>query len=264
MVLTLDTDPVEDQIARLTRQIGERLRRARQDRKLTRRELSEKSGVSQRYLAQVEAGQGNISIALLCKLGVALGLPVVWFLEDQHQGVDTAAASRIALIGLRGAGKSTLGAALGEKLGIPFAELNDLIEQQSGMTVADLIALYGPEGYRRLEGQALQSVISQPGPMVLAVAGGIVEAPETYELLLAHFRTVWLRASPAEHMARVRAQGDHRPMAGNPAAMDELRSILVSREADYARAGAVLDTSGETRPASLERLAQMVGPVTPA
>ena len=257
----LQLDPVDRQIADLTMRVGERLRQARRVRKLARRELSELSGISQRYLAQVETGQGNISIALLCKLGLALDLPVVWFL-DEKAPVEEQPPTRIALIGLRGAGKSTLGTALGERLEIPFAELNDLIEQQSGMTVADLIALYGPEGYRRLEGQALQNVIAQPGPMVLAVAGGIVEAPETYGMLLRHFRTVWLRAGPEEHMARVRAQGDHRPMAGNPAAMDELRSILIAREADYARADTMLDTSGETQAGSLKRLIEILAPTS--
>ena len=253
MVELLQTNRIDAEISALTAQIGARLRSARRARKLARRELSDLSGVSQRYLAQIEAGQGNISIALLYKLGAALDVPVVWFLEEQVP-VGQPAPLRIALIGLRGAGKSTLGARLGAALDLPFVELNDVIEEQSGMTVPDLIALYGPEGYRRLEGQALASVIERPGAVILAVAGGIVGAPDTFSALRRAFRTVWLRASPEEHMARVRAQGDERPMAGNPAAMIELRSILTSREAEYARADLEMDTSGKTEAESSEAL----------
>lgn len=235
-------DPRDREIARLSRGIGEKVRAARTANGESRRALSEHSGVSQRYLAQIEAGEGNISVAMLVKLGAALDIPVASFFEqDQHS--DTL---RIALIGLRGAGKSTLGQSVARTSGLRFVELNDVIEQESGLSVADVIALYGPDGYRGFERSALQSVVDRHDRLVLAVAGGIVGAPETFDLLLDRCHTVWVQATPEEHMNRVIAQGDDRPMAGNPRAMDELKSILRQREPDYARAHAVLDTSGRS------------------
>lgn len=252
--------------------VGARVRRARLDVGMSRKALAEASGISQRYLAQLESGDGNISIQLLRRVGIALGIPAADFLRE-HEAPDGEALSlagliaaadadkrrairallepdranrarRIAFIGLRGAGKSTLGRAVAEAIGLRFVELNQEIEAASGMPVDELIALYGQEGYRRLERQALERVALESEALVLAVAGGIVSEAETFDWLLDHFHTIWLKAQPEEHMARVRAQGDERPMAGNPAAMDELRSILTSREALYARAGAVVDTSG--------------------
>jgi len=143
-------------------------------------------------------------------------------------------------------------------LDLPFVELNNEIEDQSGMPVNEVIALYGQEGYRRLEARAISRVIATHDDLILAVAGGIVAEPETYNLLLAHFHTIWLRTSPEEHMARVRNQGDERPMAGNAEAMDQLRSILTSREALYGRALAQLDTSGQTVDASLAQLLALI------
>jgi XRE family aerobic/anaerobic benzoate catabolism transcriptional regulator len=153
---------------------------------------------------------------------------------------------RVALIGLRGAGKSTLGRGLGSALSIPFVELNRDIEEQSGMPVADVMALYGQEGYRRLERQALERVVATSDQVVLAVAGGIVSEPETFAFLLRHFHTIWLKAPPEIHMKRVLDQGDVRPMAGNPQAMAELTSILTSREALYAKAESAIDTEGRS------------------
>jgi len=167
-------------------------------------------------------------------------------------------AQRICLIGLRGAGKSTLGRLAGEALGLPFVELNREIEEQSGMPVDEVMALYGQEGYRRLEAQALERIVQTSDALVLAVAGGIVAEPRTYAFLLRHFHTIWLRATPEEHMMRVRAQGDERPMAGNPKAMDELRSILTSREALYARAEAQVNTSGLALDAAKARLIEAI------
>jgi XRE family aerobic/anaerobic benzoate catabolism transcriptional regulator len=173
-------------------------------------------------------------------------------------GTGSARQSRICLIGLRGAGKSTLGRLLAAELSLPFEELNRRIEAQGGMPVEDIIALYGQEGYRRLEHQALESIVAASDAVVLAVAGGIVTEPETFAFLLRHFHTVWLRATPEEHMARVRAQGDERPMAGNPKAMEDLRAILASREALYARAGAAIDTTGLSLRESLAHLREAV------
>ncbi|MBM1221691.1 helix-turn-helix transcriptional regulator [Ponticoccus sp. SC2-23] len=270
----------------LMAQIGDRVRRARQRQGIPRRVLSELSGVSPRYLANLETGQGNVSVGVLLRVADALGERVEHLLADDEapearriadlfraadaptrarvreilapEESGAARGRRIALIGLRGAGKSTLGRKLGTRLDLPFVELNAEIEAQSGMPVTELIALYGQEGYRRLEASAIGRIADGHEAMVLAVAGGIVSEPETYEMLLARFHTIWLRASPAEHMERVRAQGDMRPMAGNPAAMDQLRSILTSREAQYARAGATLDTSGRGIEQSLSDLVVLV------
>ena len=268
--------------------VGERVRHAREEKGIPRRVLSDMSGVSPRYLAQLEAGAGNISIALLQRVAFALDHRVEWFLADddplssealrmadlyRHAPEDVrdavlemlspdqqpgGRARRICLVGLRGAGKSTLGRLAGHALDIPFVELNDEIEAQSGIPVDEVMALYGPEGYRKLEAQALDGVIANHDKMVLAVAGGIVGEPETYNSLLAHFHTIWVKTSPDEHMSRVRAQGDERPMAGNPAAMEQLRSILMSREAHYEKAQAVLDTSGQPVDRSLSDLLQLI------
>ncbi len=164
---------------------------------------------------------------------------------------------RVALIGLRGAGKSTLGPLAARKLGLPFHELNDLIAEAAGMSVTEVFALYGQEGYRRLEREALERLTDGP-PMILAVAGGLVSEPDTYERLLERFHTIWLKARPEQHMERVRAQGDERPMAGNPTAMADLRSILTRREAVYARADAIVDTSVGTLRDSLEGLLRAI------
>ncbi|MGO8800672.1 MAG: helix-turn-helix transcriptional regulator [Roseiarcus sp.] len=256
--------------------VGERVRKARQRKGIARRVLSELSGVSQRYLAQLENGGGNISIALLHKVAQALDHRVEWLVgEDDPWGSETAKFAelyrsatseqrqkvmkillpaqpeqmrrrRICLIGLRGAGKSTLGRRLGAELSLPFVELNRDIEEQSGMPVTDIMALYGQEGYRRLERQALERVVATSDAVVLAVAGGIVSEPETFAFLLRNFHTIWLKAPPETHMKRVFEQGDERPMAGNPKAMEELTSILTSREALYARAESVVDTNGRS------------------
>jgi XRE family aerobic/anaerobic benzoate catabolism transcriptional regulator len=261
--------------------VGKRVRKLRTQKGMSRREVSELSGVSQRYLAQLESGEGNISIALLYRVAHALGHPVGSFVvqEDSQdseadeitrliQSADSlqrqrvrdiliagrsgrTREQRICLIGVRGAGKSTLGKMVGAALSISFVELNHDIEEQSGMPVDDVIALYGPEGFRELERQALERVASSRDEVIVAVAGGIVSEPAAYDFLLRNFHTIWLKATPEEHMARVRAQGDDRPMAGNPKAMEELQSILRSREALYAQADSIVDTSGKSVEESL-------------
>ncbi|PHP67667.1 transcriptional regulator [Zhengella mangrovi] len=253
--------------------VGERVRMARNRKGISRRQLSELSGVSQRYLAQLEGGDGNVSIALLRKIARSLDFEIEWLVgrddpwtsdaitlmrlfrqatRDQRARVmeildpndtGTRRSGRVALIGLRGAGKSTLGRLAARDLGVAFVELNQVIEEVAGMPVDEVIALYGQEGYRRLEKQALVNLVATHEQLVLAVAGGIVSEPDTYNYLLRHCHTIWLKAQPEEHMNRVRGQGDERPMAGNPAAMDELKSILTSREALYAKAEAMVDTS---------------------
>ena len=167
----------------------------------------------------------------------------------------------IALIGLRGAGKSTLGRLLAQKIGWHFVELNKEIEAENGLSVAEIIALYGQEGFRRLEQTALNQLLARKELMVLATGGGIVSEPLTFDLILSSFYTVWLKAEPEEHMARVRGQGDLRPMADDRSAMAELRNILTSREPLYARANAVVDTAGLTVDAAAARLINTVRPV---
>ena len=268
--------------------VGDRVRKARERKGIPRRVLSEISGVSPRYLAQLEAGEGNISIGLLQRVAIALDHRIEWLMiEDdpwnseahfitelyQNANADTRAqvkallqpasdeemrARRICLIGLRGAGKSTLGQRASAELGMPFLELNQEIEEQSGMPVTEVMALYGQEGYRKLEAQALGRVIQTHEQVILAVAGGIVSSPDTYATLLSRFHTIWVKAQPDEHMNRVRAQGDTRPMAGNPEAMKELKSILTSREALYERAQHSLDTSGKTLAQSQAELVDLL------
>jgi XRE family transcriptional regulator, aerobic/anaerobic benzoate catabolism transcriptional regulator len=271
-------------IDRLLGSVGERVRNARARMGLSRRVLAERSGVSQRYLAQLESGQGNISIGLLLRVADALDFRIEWLvaeddpwtsdvvlissllrsatvaqrervleiLDPENPGLRR--ASRIAFIGLRGAGKSTLGRLAAVRLGLPFRELNEDIAEVSGMPAGEVMALYGPEGYRHLERQSLERTVATYDRLILAVAGGIVSQPETYNYLLRNFHTIWLKAEPEEHMARVRGQGDERPMAGNPDAMAELRNILTAREALYARAEAHINTSKTTLEKCLEAI----------
>ena len=283
-----DADPLELSVSRLISRVGERVRKARERKGIPRRVLSEQSGVSPRYLAQLEAGEGNISIGLLQRVAIALDHRIEWLTgeddpwnsdalrmadlfrtanADTQQAVlnllspepeQSRRAQRICLVGLRGAGKSTLGRRAGEALGLPFVELNSEIEEQSGMPVDEVMALYGQEGYRKLEAQAIERVIATHEAMILAVAGGIVGEPETYTTLLGHFHTIWLQASPDEHMSRVRAQGDERPMSGNPEAMEQLRSILRSREALYNQASCSLNTSDQDIETSLTALLELI------
>ena len=272
----------------LLERVGERVRKAREMKGLPRRVISEKSGVSMRYLAQLEAGEGNISIGLLQRVATALDTRVEWLLGEEDPWSSEAMrvaelfrastaevknqvrevlsplppanlrAGRICLIGLRGAGKSSLGARVSGELGMPFVELNSEIEDHSGMPVTELMALYGQEGYRTLEARAVDRIIATHTHVILAVAGGIVAEPATYNTVRSYFHTIWIKASPEEHMMRVRSQGDMRPMAGNPEAMEQLRSILKSREFQYRQAHAALDTSGKTLEASAEDLIALV------
>ena len=179
-----------------------------------------------------------------------------------HGGASSHASfCGIALIGLRGAGKSTLGKILAKRIGWNFVELNKEIEAQNGLSVAEIIALYGQEGFRRMEQAALNQLLARKELMVLATGGGIVSEPLTFELILSSFYTIWLKAEPEEHMGRVRKQGDLRPMADDRSAMAELRNILVSREPLYARASAVVDTAGLSVDAAAARLVDTVRPV---
>src|SRR5438552_3533775 len=275
-------------------QLGQRVRTMRALRGMSRKVLAKVSGISERYIAQLESGKGNVSIVLLRRVSNAMGAHLEDLIPSAEPAPDWAVIrdllrkatpaqvaqakdllagsgpsaqrrmsffSGIALIGLRGAGKSTLGRMLAKKIGWSFVELNKEIEAQNGLSVAEIIALYGQEGFRRMEQAALGQLLARKELMVLATGGGIVSEPLTFDLILSSFYTIWLKAEPEEHMARVRGQGDLRPMADDRSAMAELRTILLSREPLYARASAVVDTAGLTVDAAAARLIDAVAPV---
>ena len=275
----LDMDPATPEVAAdaaYLAELGQRVRRARALRGMSRKTLARVSGISERYLAQLESGAGNLSIVLLRKVSRATGAPLEELVGEGEQPADwplfrellrraspaaielarkaldggtgdapptPRSVDRVALIGLRGAGKSTVGRLAAQRLGWSFIELNHEVERAAGLSVTEVFKLYGQDGYRRLEQKALRAVIEQPGPLILATGGGIVAEPLTFDQLLSSFFTVWVKALPGQHMNRVREQGDLRPMANDRGAMDELVAILSSREPLYARANAQLDTS---------------------
>jgi XRE family aerobic/anaerobic benzoate catabolism transcriptional regulator len=268
--------------------IGRLVRLGRAKRGMTRRQLAQDSGTSERYLAQIEAGQGNPSVIVLKAIAEALDVPIIELLPrtngraaalnrvldvlgrlppselpaiaemiERRAAADLAPdrARRVALVGLRGAGKSTLGRALATHLRVPFIELNRVIEHDYGAGVPDLIEMSGLATFRRYERACLERVVAQHEAAVIATAGGIVSSPETYGLLLRRTHTVWIKARPDEHMRRVMEQGDFRPMAQNREAMADLVTILDARRADYARAEAELNTADDTVEQSAAKLA---------
>ena len=223
--------------------LGDRVRAWRAAHAMTRKALALASGVSERYLAQLESGQGNISVLLLRKLAHAMQVPVEVLVREHGAAARSA---RIALLGLRGAGKSTLGAKLAQALHMPFIELDREVEKEAGAPLGEVFSLYGQEAFRRFERKALARVLKQAPRAVIATGGSLVNDPDTYNLLLDHCTCVWLKATPEEHMQRVMAQGDMRPFKGSPAALEEIRRLLADRGRLYSRADAVLDTSGRT------------------
>lgn len=231
--------------------LGERVRAWRDSRKITRKALALASGVSERYLAQLESGQGNMSILLLRQVAQAMQVPVE---ELVRESTGVPRRDRIALVGLRGAGKSSLGAKLAAELGMPFIELDREIEREAGVQLAELFGMYGQEGYRRFERRALERVLAENERCVIATGGSLVTAPDTYARLLAACKTIWLKADPEEHMSRVIAQGDMRPIRGHAAAMDDLKQLLIERTHLYAQADASVDTAGRTVRQSLVEL----------
>ena len=229
-------------------QLGERVRAWRAAHATTRKALAASSGVSERFLAQLESGQGNISVLRLRALAQAMSVPLESLVREAPK------RERIALIGLRGAGKSTLGAKLAEALKAPFVELDKEVEKDAGAALGEVFAMYGQEAFRRFERRALERVLAQHERAVIAVGGSLVTDPASYELLLGRCRCVWLKTSPEEHMSRVIAQGDMRPFRGRSAALGEIRKLLDDREQLYARAGATIDTSGKSVKQSLSEL----------
>jgi XRE family aerobic/anaerobic benzoate catabolism transcriptional regulator len=232
--------------------LGERVRAWRTEHAMTRKQLSVASGVSERYLAQLEAGEGNMSVLLLRKVARAMGVAVERLVRE-----DEAQQRPIALLGLRGAGKSTLGAKLAQSLNVPFVELDREVEKEAGAPLGEVFAMYGQDAFRRFERRALERVLGEHAQAVIATSGSLVTDPGTYDLVLERCRSIWLKASPDEHMARVIAQGDMRPFKGRSAALDEIGKLLEDRDRLYGRANAVVDTSGKTVRQSLAELRKL-------
>ena len=270
--------------------LATRLREARRQHGLSRRQLAETSQVSMRYLALLESGDGNVSVAILCRIAAALDLPVASLLRDDDDGVrpnDMAARfatatphqkraileilgaphpdgpdrrRRVALVGVRGGGKSTLGRLASARLEVPFHEVSHGIEQLAGVPVSEVVALYGQDGLRRYEATSLAELAARHDEVIVAVGGGIVETEANFDFLLAHFHTIWVRATPADHIARVSAQGDDRPMRGYAEAERHLETMLSERLAYFARTNVALDTSGRVADDSLADLLSLMKP----
>jgi XRE family transcriptional regulator, aerobic/anaerobic benzoate catabolism transcriptional regulator len=274
--------------------LGQRVHALRSRRGMTRKEVSLASNVSERHLANLEHGTGNASVLILFQVAKALQCSVSELLGDVTTSspewlmireqlanrseaelrkvrmalgemLDTRAASsianrktRVALLGLRGAGKSTLGRMLADDLGYPFVELSTEIEKFAGFSISEIQSLYGQNAYRRYERRALEETIQLYPEAVIAVPGGLVSEPATFNLLLEHCTSVWLQADPEDHMKRVLAQGDTRPMASSREAMDDLKGILAGRAAFYAKADFRLDTSAGPLDASFVALRELV------
>ena len=266
--------------------LGSRVRQIRNGREMTRKMVSQQADVSERHLAQLEAGAGNVSIVLLRRIAAALQVSLADLFAIQseeraekqvisrfldrlppHRLEDVVARltrdfvpeeekrrQRIALIGLRGAGKSTLGARLAAQKNLPFVELDREIEKETGMPLAEIFSLYGQSGFRSIEKRTLERVLQEYNRAVLSVGGGIVSEKENYDYLLANCYTIWVKAQPEEHMSRVIAQGDFRAMAGSDRAMEDLRQILEAREPLYRKADAHVDTSGDSVEESFAKL----------
>ncbi len=279
---------LEDYLATL----GRRVREARAKRGMARRILARQSGVSERYLAQLESGSGNPSIAVLRQIAAAVDYPLAELVASRGEnGAELARIvqlleaapraelakirgqlelmlsgtgnrdkrERISLIGLRGAGKSTLGRLLAERLGFPFVELDRILESEYGGSIGEILALGGQAAFRRYERRCLEAVVNAHDRVVIATGGGIVSEAATFSFLLEKTHTVWLKADPEDHMARVIEQGDLRPMAKNDEAMEDLKAILKAREPYHRMADATVDTAGEASQQSLETLAAAAG-----
>jgi XRE family aerobic/anaerobic benzoate catabolism transcriptional regulator len=282
-------DASDEAVGAYISRIAERVKTFRMRRGMTRKLLSVHSGISERYLSQIESGQANLSMALLWRVAHALDTEVQELLPDcgncgqlpaplfrvlkQLDALQLERAGRllareflvsgaglrgVALIGLRGAGKTELGRSLSNRTGIPYVNLVEEVQALSGMNVGELFSLGGQKAYRRFERQALEKVIERSGQSIVEAGGSLVTRRDTFQLLLKNYYTVWIKAAPEEHMERVMAQGDLRPMQGSAGAMDDLKRILEEREPEYRAAHGVLDTSGRTAEQCLHELADQV------
>lgn len=239
----------------LLSEVGRRLHTGRRDLGLTMTEVARRAGVSTRYLRMAEGGQANLSLLKLASLARALRVPMRELCDLEVGG---APELRIALLGLRGAGKSAVGRTLAQRLEVPFFELDDLIEELAGMSLGQIFTIHGEQHYRELQREALETWLAQNGSGVLATGGSIVNDDATFDRLRATCRTVWLRAAPEDHWQRVIEQGDLRPMRQHPRAMAELRELLTTREPRYARADTTVDTSARPTSDVVEQLATWV------
>ena len=278
----------------INRSIGDEVRAARAAAGLSRKRLADKSDVSERYLSQLEAGEANVSVGVLGRVADALGRNLVSMLPGaaavalpptrlaqplaavvaRMSAAEQAGAAAvletwlegrkrslrgIALLGLRGAGKSTIGGMFAARHGLPFLSVTREIEAKAGLSLPDLFNLGGPEAYRTLENEVVREIISRGDRIVLETAGGIVSNGPALDVILSSFRTVWLKASPEEHLDRVIGQGDTRPMQGAPKALEHLRTLLTQREEEYGRADCVLDTTGRAPEACVDELERIAG-----
>jgi XRE family aerobic/anaerobic benzoate catabolism transcriptional regulator len=272
--------------------LGERVRTLRARRGLTRKAVAQSARVSERHLANLESGTGNASILILLQVAQALQCTIFellgdvttsspeWLLirellEKRNEGElrrvrqqigdmfgthgdEQARSNRIALVGLRGAGKTTLGQRLADDLGFPFIELSREIEKFAGCSISEIHNLYGTNAYRRYERRALEEAIQIYPEVVIATPGGLVSDSATFNETLSHCFTVWLKAAPEDHLARVAAQGDMRPMAGSKEALEDLKRILEGRSAFYAKADLAFDTSAQPLDDSFSALRSQV------
>ena len=279
------------EFAQLAHQLGERVKKYRARRGMSRKTLSQQSGVSERYLAQLESGQANVSFNILWSLAQTMHTRVIDLLEDRKEespdlmlakrlldglsaedqstafsllrqkfGGGRANIKRVALIGLRGAGKTTLGRLLAEHFGVPFIRISPLVEQIAGMDMTEIFMTMGQKGYRKLEYNALESAIANNERAVIETGGSLISEPQTFDLLLSSCFTVWIRATPQDHMQRVLEQGDVRPIEGHQQAMEDLTTILDSRSPYYGRADAMLSTSHRTIEDCATELASLCAP----
>jgi len=243
---------------RLLRALGAAVRARRAEVGLTMRELAKAAGVSERFLVQLEAGDGNISVARLEDVGEALGTSGAELLSRAARAHgDTRRV--LALVGLRGAGKSSVGAAVAQKLGVAFVELDELIAREAQMTLSTIFEIHGERYYRNVEREVLRRLLDRDEPMVVATGGSLVTDAETWSLLRGRARTIWLKAEPDEHWQRVVGQGDVRPMRDRPRAMNELRALLAAREPLYQQADVVVDTSGRAAKLVVEKVLAAAG-----
>jgi XRE family aerobic/anaerobic benzoate catabolism transcriptional regulator len=235
-------------------ELGRRLRAAREARKLTVSEAARGADVSRRYLTEAEAGRANPSIEILARLAVLLREPLGRLLDLP---LPRRGSERIALVGLRGAGKTTVGRLLARELEVPFVELDQRVEQLAGLSLAAIFGIHGEAAFQRFEAEALEQVLAEGERVVIALSGSIVAHAENWQRVRESCRTVWLRAEPEEHLARVAAQGDLRPMQNRPRALEELRGILCSRESGYAQCERVVETSRQAPTAVASEIAKL-------
>lgn len=240
--------------------LGRRARELRLERRFTLRELASRSTLSTRFLVQLEAGDGNISVKNLALLARALGTTAAALLAAAE--AEAPPLPIVALLGVRGAGKSTVGKRLARRLRVPFVELDRKVEEAAGLSLAEIFSLHGEDYYRRLERGTLERLLDESRPLVLACGGGLVTSGETWGLLRRRALTVWLRAQPEDHWNRVVQQGDRRPMSDHPQAMSELRRLLRARETLYAEAAHTVDTSRLTTDQAVQAVLALVASVS--